>query len=76
MEWLFFTLGQKNIANSTFYDTYLFHINFFYSRCSYYFLHGPKILIEKKPKGEKLFLTVNMTLKLLKIIYKFSAFFN
>jgi hypothetical protein len=32
---IFFPLGQKTIAYSTFYGTYLFRINlFFYSRCS------------------------------------------
>jgi hypothetical protein len=32
---IFFPLGQKTIAYSTFYGTYLFRINFFFhSRCS------------------------------------------
>jgi hypothetical protein len=34
---IFFPLGQKTIAYSTFYGTYLFRINlFFHSRCSLY----------------------------------------
>jgi hypothetical protein len=60
---IFFPLGQKSIANSTFYDTYLFQINLFFllevqfvaRRRSHYYLHDPKILIEKAERLKIIF---------------------
>jgi hypothetical protein len=41
---IFFPLGQKTIAYSTFYGTYLFRINFFFTR-------GAVCSLKAKPEG-------------------------